>query len=101
MNILKSTLKKTKNGTRKLNLFATLDAESAYTNADFIVIAAPTNYDSQKNFFDTSAVESVIKLAIQYNPRCYNDYQVYNSCRIYSICAWKYHCDNILFSLSF
>ena len=53
---------------KELNLTATLDAEKAYCDADFVVIAAPTNYDSQKNFFDTSAVESVIKLVLQYNP---------------------------------
>ena len=53
---------------KKLNLTATLDAETAYKDADFVVIAAPTNYDSKKNFFDTSAVEAVIKLVIQYNP---------------------------------
>ena len=53
---------------KELDLTATLDAEVAYTNADFVVIAAPTNYDSKKNFFDTSAVESVIELAIKYNP---------------------------------
>ncbi|MCI6582591.1 MAG: nucleotide sugar dehydrogenase [Oscillospiraceae bacterium] len=53
---------------KELNLTATLDAESAYRNADFVVIAAPTNYDSQKNFFDTSAVEAVIELAMKYNP---------------------------------
>lgn len=47
---------------------ATLDAKSAYSNADFVVIAAPTNYDSKKNFFDTSAVDTVIKLVIEYNP---------------------------------
>lgn len=57
-----------KNGTKPLNLMATLDAEVAYSSADFVVIAAPTNYDSQKNFFDTSAVESVIKQVISYNP---------------------------------
>jgi len=51
-----------------LDLTATLDAESAYKNADFVVIAAPTNYDSRKNFFDTSAVESVISLVMKYNP---------------------------------
>lgn len=55
-------------GNRKLNLTATLDAEFAYSNAEFVVVAAPTNYDSKKNFFDTSAVENVIKLIIRYNP---------------------------------
>ena len=53
---------------KDLNLFATLDAELAYKDADFVIIAAPTNYDSKKNFFDTSAVEAVIKLVMQYNP---------------------------------
>ena len=53
---------------KNLNLTATLDAEAAYRNADFVVIAAPTNYDSKKNFFDTSAVEAVIKLVLKYNP---------------------------------
>ena len=53
---------------KKLNLVATLDAEAAYKDADFVVIAAPTNYDSKKNFFDTSAVESVIDLVMKYNP---------------------------------
>ena len=52
---------------KKLNLIATLDAELAYSNADFIVIATPTNYDSEKNFFDTSAVEAVIKQVMEYN----------------------------------
>ncbi len=56
-------------GTRKLNLTATLDAKVAYTDADFVVIAAPTNYDSKKNFFDTSAVENVIELVLKYNPK--------------------------------
>ena len=53
---------------KELNLVATLDAESAYKDADFVVIAAPTNYDSKKNFFDTSAVETVIKTVIECNP---------------------------------
>ena len=53
---------------KELNLRATLDAKEAYSDADFVVIAAPTNYDSKKNFFDTSAVEAVIKLVIEYNP---------------------------------
>ncbi len=54
--------------TKDLNLRATLNAEEAYTDADFVVIAAPTNYDSKKNFFDTSAVETVIGLVMKYNP---------------------------------
>ena len=53
---------------KELNLTATLDSESAYSNADFVVIAAPTNYDSKKNYFDTSAVEAVINLVMKYNP---------------------------------
>lgn len=54
--------------TKELNLKATLDAESAYKNADFVIIAAPTNYDSKKNFFDTSAVENVITTVMEVNP---------------------------------
>lgn len=54
--------------TKDLNLRATLNAEEAYKDADFVVIAAPTNYDSKKNFFDTSAVETVIELVMKYNP---------------------------------
>ena len=53
---------------KDLNLTATLDAESAYREADFVVIATPTNYDSKKNFFDTSAVEAVIRLVMKVNP---------------------------------
>ena len=53
---------------KELNLRATLNAEEAYKDADFVVIAAPTNYDSMKNFFDTSAVETVIQLVMKYNP---------------------------------
>lgn len=53
---------------KSLKLTATMDAEAAYRDADYVVIAAPTNYDSQKNFFDTSAVEAVIRLVMQYNP---------------------------------
>ncbi len=57
--------------TKELNLTATLDAKLAYSKADFVVIAAPTNYDSMKNFFDTSAVESVIKQVMEYNPNAF------------------------------
>lgn len=53
---------------KNLNLIATLDAEAAYKNADFVIIATPTNYDSQKNFFDTSSVEAIIRLVMKYNP---------------------------------
>ena len=53
---------------KDLDLTATLDAESAYKDADFVIVAAPTNYDSKKNFFDTSAVEAVIELVMKYNP---------------------------------
>lgn len=53
---------------KELDLTATLDAESAYKDAEFVIVAAPTNYDSKKNFFDTSAVEAVIELVMKYNP---------------------------------
>lgn len=56
---------------KDLNLCATLNAKEAYKNADFVVVAAPTNYDAEKNFFDTSAVESVIKLVLECNPTAY------------------------------
>ena len=56
---------------KNLDLEATLDAKAAYSNADYVVVAAPTNYDPQKNYFDTSAVEKVIDLVIEYNPNAY------------------------------
>lgn len=88
-------------GVRKLNLTATMDAESAYTGADFVIIAAPTNYDSQKNFFDTSAVESVIQQVIACNPDAIMVIKSTIPVGFTASVREKYHCDNILFSPEF
>lgn len=86
---------------KELDLTATLDAENAYTNADFVVIAAPTNYDSKKNFFDTSAVENVIELVIKYNPDAIMVIKSTIPVGYTVSVRKKYHCDNIIFSPEF
>lgn len=86
---------------KELNLTATLDAKTAYSDADFVVIAAPTNYDSKKNFFDTSAVEAVIKLVIEYNPEAIMVIKSTIPVGYTSSVREKFHCDNIIFSPEF
>ena len=86
---------------KELNLTATLDAESAYKEADFVVIAAPTNYDSKKNFFDTSVVEAVIKLVIEYNPDAIMVIKSTIPVGYTASIREKFHCDNIIFSPEF
>lgn len=86
---------------KDLDLTATLDGRSAYQNADFIIIAAPTNYDSQKNYFDTSAVEAVIELVLKVNPQAMMIIKSTIPVGYTQSIRDKYHTNNILFSPEF
>lgn len=86
---------------KELDLTATLDGESAYKDAEFVVIAAPTNYDSKKNFFDTSAVEAVIELVLKVNPEAIMVIKSTIPVGYTASVREKYHTDNIIFSPEF
>ena len=86
---------------KELNLTATLDAESAYKDAEYVVIAAPTNYDSQRNYFDTSAVENVIETVLRINPKAIMVIKSTIPVGYTESVRNKYHCENILFSPEF
>ncbi|MBR1877729.1 MAG: nucleotide sugar dehydrogenase [Paludibacteraceae bacterium] len=86
---------------KPLNLTATLDAEAAYKDAEYVVIAAPTNYDSQRNYFDTSAVENVIETVLRVNPQAIMVIKSTIPVGYTESVRRKYNCDNILFSPEF
>lgn len=86
---------------KELDLTATLDGDAAYTEAELVVIAAPTNYDSKRNFFDTSAVESVIRQVIRCNPDALIVIKSTIPVGFTAMAREKYHCDNLLFSPEF
>ena len=98
---IESFLKEAKEGTRRLDLTATTNGASAYSSAELVIIAAPTNYDSSKNFFDTSAVEAVIELVMETNPQAFMIIKSTVPVGYTESVRKKYGTDKILFSPEF